>query len=691
MWYYVVNKLMFYAIITQILIFLSLTSLFGGIVYRAYSLNNIGIVISLILAIISFLIIQRFKVKNNRQQTAEKSPPDKEGWGVLNFGELAKTQKIINLLLITIYLLLITVSFYILISNQTANSIISPWQVVPNYFFIIYALATAILIFIIEKFPKPYALIPNILILVHYFLSFSIALIIYKIGYGYDPFIHQATEELIDKTGAVLPKQFYYLGQYALIAIFHKITFIPIVWLDKFLVPLLSAIYIPLAFWHALKKIFSDHKTIMLLILALLAFPFSFFIVTTPQNLAFLFLLLAIIYGLSCKNIYDLTIIYLFAFAALVSQPIAGIPALLFALALTVYHSDVKTRRGASLRKYFYIIIFIISSLALPLAFYLFQDTPPLERGAGGLKGLITPLIRGAGGLNVPNQENFILNFIYLYGFNLKIIIAILAAVGMIMCYRHRDQCKVFNIYILMSASTFISFLLAKTLSFDFLIDYERNNYTDRIFIIAAFFLLPFIITALYAMINKILKQNNAIKLPFAIFFVLTITAGLYLSYPRIDNYFNSHGYSTGQNDIAAVRWIEENANGDYIVLANQNVSAAALREYGFKKYYNPPLLGKERPAYRTGRDGVRSESQIFYYPIPTGEILYQYYLDMVYKKPSRATMLAAMNLTGVNEGYFVLNKYWWAFSKILEEAKLEADGWEEFGEGEVFVFRYKK
>lgn len=80
----------------------------------------------------------------------------------------------------------------------------------------------------------------------------------------------------------------------------------------------------------------------------------------------------------------------------------------------------------------------------------------------------------------------------------------------------------------------------------------------------------------------------------------------------------------------------------------------------------------------------------IFYYPIPTSGPLYQYYLNMVYKKPSRETMLAAMDSVGVNEGYFVLNKYWWAFPKILEEAKLEADSWEVIGDNDIYIFSYK-
>lgn len=220
-----------------------------------------------------------------------------------------------------------------------------------------------------------------------------------------------------------------------------------------------------------------------------------------------------------------------------------------------------------------------------------------------------------------------------------------------------------------MSASLGISYLLTAKLPFLFLIDYERNSYTDRILLIAAFFLLPFIIVALYGFIDKLLRQSKAIKIPFLIFIIIIITTSIYLSYPRFDRYFNSRGYSTGQNDIKAVHWIENNTQEDYIVLANQQVSAAALKEFGFVKYYN--------------------NNKLFYYPIPTGGPLYQYYLDMVYEKPSRETMLAAMDLAGVNKGYFVLNKYWWAFPKLLEEAKLGADNWEEIDNGDVYVFKY--
>ena len=254
---------------------------------------------------------------------------------------------------------------------------------------------------------------------------------------------------------------------------------------------------------------------------------------------------------------------------------------------------------------------------------------------------------------------------------------AVLALIGIIIAYRNRKDCGIMGLYFLMWLGLGLSYILTKRLSFAFLIDYERSDYSNRMLITATFFLLPFIIFTIYKFLYRLRDQNTFIKSAFSVFAILLITVSLYASYPRLDSYHNSHGYAVSQNDVDAVRWIEETAENNYIVLANQQVSAAALREFGFKKYY-------------TSKSAISSpQSQIFYYPIPTGGQLYQYYLDMVYEKPTRATMLSAMDLTGVNEAYFVLNKYWWASPKIVNEAKLEAGSWQEIDNGEIYIFKY--
>ena len=113
-------------IANSLLIFICLIALFGGLVYHFYSLNNLGVAISLTLAIISFIIIQYFSFQANKKiecQSEAKNPDPK--------------LQAINLLLGAAYLLLLCTAFYILLGHQAANAIISPWQIVPKYFFTI--------------------------------------------------------------------------------------------------------------------------------------------------------------------------------------------------------------------------------------------------------------------------------------------------------------------------------------------------------------------------------------------------------------------------------------------------------------------------------------------------------------------------------------------------------------------------
>jgi len=635
-------------IINSVLILICLISVFGGLIYRFYSLNQLGLIISLILAIISFIIIQYFYLISNKKTRRIKKeaiirdrPPLSLALKIFSAGA---------------YLLTLILCFYILFSHQTDTAIVSPWQIAPKYFFIVYGLATLFLIgntIVNNKFALP-------LMMFHYFFSFSIALIIYKLGYGYDSFIHQATEDLIDKTGSVDPKPFYYLGQYALIVIFHKITAVPIVWLDKLLLPILAALFLPLTLWRVLKSWFDSASLNLILILTLLALSFPFLIITTPQNLAYFLLILAILSGLICKNFYDFAVILILSLTAAITHPVAGIPALLFCALLAVYHSDNK------IKKYIYPLLIIVTVFILPVSFYFLNRQLALPAPSVSLAQNINQLE-----LNIPGQENFILNFVYLYGFNLKFILILLALSGIFIAWKHKEQCKILWLYFTLSAALFMSYLITAKLPFAFLINYERDDYPQRILLAACLFLLPFFILSIYALLEKIAKQNNFIIVSFSVFLSLLLSASLYISYPRYDNYFNSHGYSVSSADVKAVSWINENAESDYIVLANQQVSAAALSRFGFKKYYG--------------------SNQLFYYPIPTSSPLYQYYLDMVYKKPSRETMFAAMNLAGVNESYFVLNRYWWAFTKILDEAKLSASSWQAIDNGEVFVFKYER
>lgn len=637
-----------YCFSQYILIFLALLSSMGAVVYRLYSLNLTGVFIALILTLVFFAIIYK-KSQTNTAKTLLHRPEEQE----------KPKQEFLSFLAYIFYLILIFHCSYIIFSNQTEASIISPWEVLPVSFFIIYALATLLLALnIINK--NKYSLF---LIILHYFLSFSAALIIFKIGFGFDPFIHRATLELIDKNGSVEPKPFYYLGYYSLIIILHKITFIKIILLEKLLVPLLAAFFLPLFLNKLLRSWFSDKVKINLTILALLILPFSIFTLSTPQSFAYLLFLLALISGLHCQNFSDLFLVALLSVSAFLVHPLAGIPAIFLVIFVAIFHSDNK-----KIKKYFYALFAFLSVLAAPVALLL---SGKMNNGGQMFNfSKATEIFKLPAFSNLAS-ENIILNSVYFFIYNYKYILFLIILAGIIAAWKHREACRIFGAYLVLGVAFFTSFLISSLVNFDSLIFYERANYANRLLIVSIMFLSPFIITALYMMIDRTSRQKTPIKIIFLLILCISITASLFANYPRFDNYHNSRGYSTGKADIEAVVWIEENKKNDnYIVLSNQQVSAAALYKYGFKKYY---------------------QNNIFYYPIPTGGELYQHYLDMVYEKADRETMAKAMELAGVNEAYFVLNKYWWAFPKILDEAKSSANSFEVFGERDVFVFKYTK
>jgi len=662
----------------NVLVFLLLVSFWGAIVYRVYALNWTGVIFSLILVIITYGILHYFIKKFNPPtlKLRRTSPPfGSKTWSSHLFGlkfwrtipfekwwasflsglkqllGVEKTNRIFNLL-IPFYIFLVAIGLFVLSNNSTSKSIISPWEVLPGYFFFIYFLATFILLFLLIYLQKN----KTILLMVHLFFSFSVIWLVYRLGYGYDFFIHNATLGLIDEQGFVLPKPNYYLGQYSLIIILHKILALPIHWLNLLLVPVMAVFLLPVTLVNVLKKQLNyQHASLTSCLLLIL--PFSILTFTTPQNFAYLLLLLIIIYGLNWQDQKNYLLIGLLSLTALAVHPIVGFPAIFFLL-ITIFKHDFK------LKKYLISTIFIFTVISLPATFYL------LEKNSISFADFSFANLIELPGFNFPAQDDVILNLVYLYGQNLIWIVLLLIVVGTVIYYKTNNKEEDYRPYLVIGPALLLSYLLAKLLPFNYLINYERSDFADRIFTVAIIFFLPFVLLALHSFVKRMLAQKKYVQFSWLLIFSLLISSSFYLSYPRYDKFFNSHGYSVGNFDVEAVRYINDNAGKDYIVLANQQVSAAALSQFGFNKYY---------------------KNKIFYYPVPTSGLLYGYYLDMVYKKPARETIIEAMNLAGVNEAYFVLNKYWYASPKILEESKLEADSWQSIGNGEVFVFKYQR
>ena len=128
-----------------ILLILSLIVFWSAAVYRVYALNNIGIGLSLFLTAVSFIIIHRFQ------------PKDKPAFGKqggFNFKQIITTlpTRLAASWPVFLYLLIVAFGANILLTSQTAEAIVSPWQVIPAYFFAVYAVVFIVNVLIIKFF-----------------------------------------------------------------------------------------------------------------------------------------------------------------------------------------------------------------------------------------------------------------------------------------------------------------------------------------------------------------------------------------------------------------------------------------------------------------------------------------------------------------------------------------------------------
>lgn len=629
----------------NILIILSLIMFWGAIIYYFFNLSWTGIAIILILSGWSFYL----RAKLGKEKIENIKTPEEEA--------IIKKNRSGLRWLIIIYLTLIATCFGLLTAHSSSAALISPWLEVPYYFFALYAASTALLLYIIaQPIKNSWKLW---LIRGHYFLAFGVAIIVYQIGYGFDPFIHQATMELINKQGYVLPKPLYYLGQYSLIIILHKFTGLSIYLLNKILVPLTAALFIPgalAAFLKTRDKAYGKAITI----LALLALPFNLFILSTPQNLTYVWLVILIFYSLA-DHLKGLPLIL--SLATLAIHPLTGIPAVCFIIWKKIV--EQKEQLKDKKKKLINILIWLVTALSLPLSFTVVtgQSWRDISLSWKSLLSIFSFKIIDT------NVSNIILNLLALLSNSWLIVFIILALIGLVIWFKNNRREA--GLIIKITSALLIGFLLSASLSFNFLIDYERNDYIFRLPILIGLFVLPAVAIALDKLVAKFLNSSKTSLIGGWLLLTVLITASLYLSYPRLDDYENAHGYSVSETDILAVRSIAAQTNKPYIVLANQQTSVASLKELGFNHYLK---VGSQ---------------QIFFYPIPTGGQLYQYYLEMVNKNPDRITMIKAMDLTGVKESYLAVSKYWQSSSRIIAEAKLSADSYWQINNGDIYIFKF--
>ena len=637
-------------------------SLLGTIIYYPYALTNAAVEIILLAPLFFVYLSYRTPfVFNNKPAPRQRRAMI--GCSLLALLCLAAD----GLLLALVYI------------NRTNDVLRSPWQVLGPEFFLLYLTATALVIWRTVRrerlSPLDYALIS-----VHLFATYSVAGLIYPLGYGFDGFIHRATESWIYEHGFITPKQPVYIGQYSLVVWLARLTALPVWHLDVWLVPVLAAISLPplfVALGHRLWNI-----SAALAVQGVWLVPWLFFVsfhLTTPYNLV---LLLTIItagaLALTLTDSLPWSVPWLLCAAALGTHALLGAPlALLVGGAWVVSKINRVNLRAGVLTAYV-----IISALSVPALFLVY-----LKMGGHDWPALVNPLAK------IPHffalferpywfseQAPSLFEFLYRYDRLIGPLAFILGLSGFIL---DRNKKSVQYIFPLTALSFVLgSWLLRSWLVFPGVGRLEQGDYPLRLVKTSLLFLLPWSGYALYLLAAWIGAQ--AAKLPAIIRRLLPASAILcsgvllmisfYLSYPQENPKVHFPGFNVTATDLAAAEWIhQDNAAYSYVVLSNPLVGAAALTKYSFAKYFATPA------------------GQISYYSVPSGGPLYGLYEEMWLSGQKRETMEKAMNLAGVNKAYFVIPSYWKNFNQIVAGAKASADRSHEIDGGKIWIFVYTR
>lgn len=638
-----VSKILKQNILEVFLFFISSIIILGSVLYYFWALNTFSYFILLFLSLVSTTLFFYFIIyKAHRQELCQDASQDTRPrfWTIFLF-----------------LLSLISFFFLILILTKSASSsaIISPWHFIPNYFFLILFIFLA-LVFISFYFNSPFS---KILIVFTYFIFFSISFFVYQIAFGYDQLLHQRALSEILQFGFIQPKTFYYIGQYSLEFFLVKTLPFKLEIISRALVPFLAALFIPLTFFKTLKdKISSSSNYYYYLLILLLLLPFSIFTYTVPQNLAFLFLIILLIFSLNKDFISDrknYILLFTLSLASFFIHPLAGIPAVIFVSIM--FFSFCYSRRALckKIRPSLIFCFYLAQIFILPIL--LFFVGGKLSWPQINFNFLIPKF---------PGQENVFLNFVYFIFFNRFYFFLILFSVAFYFFFKNKREGH-FSIYLYNSLALFLSYILSLFVSFPLLSDIDKNSYSQRILIISLIFLIPLFINLFLEIIERVKKQEKIFKFYSLLFLLLFLLASLYLNYPRQDNYFNSRGYSVSASDFEAVRLIEDlKINDNYIVLANQQLGAAAVKEFGFKRYYN----------------------SWFYYSVQTGGLLYNYYLKIL-DRPSRELIEELLAQIEADNAYLIVNDYWWAYERIINEMKVEVDNYYQTSDKKLSIFHF--
>lgn len=563
----------------------------------------------------------------------------------------------------------------VLFKAQTDELLRAPWTALPSWIFGLYALNIIWLIVTLYRASNLQIKMASTIMVM--FLHSAIILFVYQIGFGFDPFVHRATMSWINDFGVIFPKQPYYIGQYVLTILAQTATGLSIHTLDRWLMPLLGSIFLPIVSISSiapyLKK--STHISWFWSFWIIPLYAFISYGVTVPYIFSVFFTLVAIFAAIASRtNSLSRFVSWIAIILAAITQPLIATPTIAWLFFVTVF-----PRHQAKHRWIYVIVLAGIIGLTVPAIFTL-----QALRVGSGFPLLTNPLTTLPEFLAIfarpywylPERSSLILEGLYLWQRLLAPLIGIIGLIGIWLMRKHPYRDIAFMSLSGVLGVWITAWLLRSWFVFPGVITYEQINYPTRLLVTSVLFVFPWAMISIQHLTQWFWQHKQAViaRTIFITGVTSLLVVSLYLSYPQRNHKARYPGYNVTRYDIEAVQWIDAQEDTDqYLVLANQIVSAAALQELRFRTYFDTP------------------QGELYQYPIPTGGPLYQFYGPMLYDDNKQETIQKAMTLVDVDSAYVVVNGYWGNLHEIVYELSQVADVTHMIGSGHVWVFGFER
>lgn len=491
--------------------------------------------------------------------------------------------------------------------------------------------------------------------------------LVYPLGYGFDGFLHIASQRVLIATGTLVPRPPYYIGQYVLSTWLARLSGASLESLGPWILVGATTLCAAACARAFTKTAYAPWIPLGFFIVA----PLSLWIALTPQSLAFIVGLTALITAYAytkshASPTHDLSLAIssvVFALWAIAIHPLGGLPLAAGVGIIFLWTLPIPRWLQHSLS----VIGAVCAAVCIPAAFYLLSRTSATAQWHGFSLN-ITPLgdaIRSAWfePMRFSGWADWAAT---------SRTLSIFWSIGALIAAWKPSKTHPALRYVALAgcATLVVSALLTSSFTVQSVIAYEQADYVKRIGIAGWLLLIPMLLLGH----TQLMQRVRSLASPIAISFICVLVAigcgRVYRAYPYHDASRIEHGWNVSRDDMEAVRWIDANADGEtYTVLANQAVSAAAIEAYGFARY---------------------TPENVFYYPIPTGGALYEVFLRAASLQATAQDIRDAAHLGASRRVYVVVNNYWWDASSVQTLLETHADEVHETSHGaeRIYVFR---